>query len=94
MQNTPMRDETAERDYEAGYARVMWFSRQARFRGWRLSERQLIREIIQRERAAFIREKSSLPIIGPEVRSAAWNRGQADALRHILRMQSEQYKSD
>lgn len=94
MQNTPMRDETAERDYEAGYARIMWFSRQAKFRGWHLSERQLVREITQRERAAFIREKSSLPIIGPEVRSAAWNHGQADALRHILHTQNERYKLD
>ncbi len=38
----------------------------------------------QRERAAQIREKSSLPILGPGVRSAAYNRGQADALREIL----------
>ncbi|BCL84387.1 hypothetical protein ccbrp13_68520 [Ktedonobacteria bacterium brp13] len=89
MSDIPMRDETFERDYEAGFARVLWFDKQAKIRGWRLSERQLIREIVQRERAAHIREKSSLPIIGTEVRSAAWNRGQADALRHLLRAQNE-----
>ncbi len=55
-----------------------------------MSERQLVHEILQRERAAQIREKSKLPIIGQEVRSAAWNRGQADALRDILREQCEE----
>ncbi len=78
-----------EHDYQAGYARVMWFARQARLRGWRLSDRQLVHEITQRERAAQIREKSTLPIIGPQVRSAAWNRGEADALRELLREQRE-----
>jgi len=29
-------------------------------------------------------------MIGPEVQSAAWNRGQADALRELLRLQREQ----
>jgi hypothetical protein len=89
MQDTPIQHE-GERDYQTGYARVMWYSQQARRRGWRISGRQLVREILQRERAAQIREKSKLPIIGPEVRSAAWNRGQADALRDILREQREQ----
>jgi hypothetical protein len=90
MQDTPMRNDTAERDYRAGFARVMWFAEQARLQGWKLSDRQLVHEIIQRERAAQIREKSSLPIIGPGVRSAAWNHGQADALRALLRAQREQ----
>jgi hypothetical protein len=67
----------------------MWFAEQARLRGWSMSDRQLIHEIMQRERAAEIREQSSLPMIGPNVRSAAWNRGQADALRTILRLQYE-----
>ena len=93
MQDTPMRHETANRDYNAGYARVMWFAKQATLRGWRLSDRQLVHEIFQRERAAQIREKSSLPLIGSDVRSAAWNRGQADALRDILRDQREGYRS-
>jgi hypothetical protein len=55
-----------------------------------MSERQLVHEIMQRERAAKIRERSRLPVIGPEVKSAAWNHGQADALREILREQREQ----
>jgi len=79
-----------KRDYHAGYTRVMWYAAQARQRGWHTSERQLVHEILQRERAAQIREKSKLPIIGLEVRSAAWNRGQADALRDILREQGEE----
>jgi hypothetical protein len=70
----------------------MWFAEQARRRGWRMSDRQLVHEIRHRERAALIRERSSLPVIGPEVRSAAWNRGQADALREILRLQREEGK--
>jgi hypothetical protein len=89
MSDIPIRDETSERDYETGFARVLWFDKQAKIRGWQLSERQLIREIIQRERAAQIREKSSLPMVGVEIRSAAWNRGQADALRYLLRSQNE-----
>ena len=88
MQDTPIQNDT-ESDYSAGYARVMLFAEQARMRGWRLSDRQLVHEILQRERAAQIREKSSLPIIGPGVRSAAWNRGEAAALRAILREQQE-----
>lgn len=91
MQNTPMRSNPAEQDYEAGFGRIMWLSEQARLHGWRLSDRQLIHEIVQRERAARIREKSSLPIVGSEVRSVAWNRGQADALRNLLRAQREKY---
>ncbi|HTI14909.1 MAG TPA: hypothetical protein VL461_10110 [Dictyobacter sp.] len=87
MQDTPIQDETIERDYKAGYARVMWFSEQAKLRGWRFSDRQLVHEILQRERAARIREKSTLPILGPEIHSAAWNHGQADALRTLLRKQ-------
>ena len=78
-----------ELEYQAGYTRVMRFAEQARARGLRLSDRQLGHEIIQRERAAQIREKSSLPVVGPGVRSAAWNRGQADAMRTLLREQRE-----
>ena len=89
MQDTPTQSDM-ERDYHAGYARVMWFAAQAQRHGWHLSERQLVHEILQRERAAQIREKSKLPIVGQEVRSAAWNRGQADALRDILREQGEE----
>jgi len=89
MQDTPIQDDM-ELDYHAGYARVMRYAEQAHRQGWRMSERQLIHEILHRERAARIREKSNLPIIGPQVRSAAWNRGQADALREILREQREE----
>ncbi len=88
MQDTPTQSEN-ERDFHAGYNYVMRFAAQAHKRGWRLSDRQLIHEILLRERAAQIREKSSLPIVGAEVRSAAWNRGQAAALRDILREQRE-----
>ena len=94
MQDLPTRQETDEHDYKAGFARIMWFAEQARRRGWQLSDRQLVHEILQRERAATIREKSSLPIVGPEVRSAAWNRGQADALRKLLRTQQERRARD
>ena len=89
MQQMPTKEET-ERDYQAGYDHVMRFAEYARQQGWRLSDRQLVHEIIQRERVAQIREKSSLPIAGPGVRSAAYNRGQADALRAILQRQREQ----
>jgi len=91
MQDTPMRNALEEQDYRAGFARVMRFAELAKSQGLRLSDRQLVHEIIQREHAARIREKSSLPIIGPGVRSAAWNRGQADALRTLLRTQHEHY---
>jgi hypothetical protein len=90
MQNTPMRNYSAEQDYDAGFRRIMWLADQARLHGWRLSERQLIHEIMQRERAAHIREKSSLPMVGSEVHSAAWNYGQAAALRALLRSQNEE----
>jgi len=89
MQDTPTQSDM-EHDYHAGYTRIMWFAERARRRGWRMSDRQLVDEIRHCERAAEIREKSSLPMIGPEVQSAAWNRGQADALRELLRLQREQ----
>lgn len=88
MQQLPTKEES-ERDYRDGYNRVMLFAEYARSQGWLLSERQLAHEIMQRERAAQIREKSTLPMLGPRVRSAAYNRGQADALRQILREQRE-----
>lgn len=90
MQDAPLRNTTDERDYHAGYALVMHFAELAQMRGWTFSERQLIHEIVQRERAAQISEKSSLPILDAPVRSVAWNRGQADALRTLLRQQHEQ----
>src|ERR1700693_3961993 len=86
MQHMPAQEET-EREYDQGYSRIMTFAEYARARGWRLSERQLVHEITQRERAARIREKSSLPLVGIGNRSAAYNRGQADALRAILKRQ-------
>jgi hypothetical protein len=89
MQDIPLQDEAAEQDYQAGFARVIWFNEQAQQRGWKLSDRQLVHEIIQRERAALIREKASLPVVNQKIRSAAWNRGQADALRSLLRAQRE-----
>jgi len=84
----PAPDET-NREYDEGYSRIMAFAQYARTRGWRLSDRQLVHEITQRERAAHIREKSSLPLVGVGTRSAAYNRGQADALRAILKDQHE-----
>jgi hypothetical protein len=86
MQQMPASDD-ADREYQEGYDRVMSFAAYARARGWRLSDRQLVHEILQRERAAMIREKSSLPLLGGNLHSAAFNRGQADALREILREQ-------
>jgi len=88
MQHMPAQEET-EREYHDGYSRIMAFAAYARTRGWRLSDRQLVHEITQRERAAHIREKSSLPLVGVGTRSAAYNRGQADALRAILKGQRE-----
>jgi len=38
MQDTPTQKDM-ERDYHAGYARIMWFAEQARQRGWRMSDR-------------------------------------------------------
>lgn len=88
-QPMPAREE-ADRDYQAGFDRVMWFARRAKKQGWRLSERQLVHEIYQRERAARVREQSSLPVFGPNVRSPAWNRGQAAALRVLLKEQQKE----
>lgn len=87
MQDALMDNNRAEEDYQAGFASVMRFHEYAKLRGWKLSDRQLIHEIIQRERAALISQKSSLPIVGQNVRSAAWNLGQANALRALLRAQ-------
>jgi hypothetical protein len=87
MQDTPLRHQSDEHDYHAGFSLVMRFAELAKMRGWSLTQRQLVYEIMQRERAAQIREKSSLPIIGPSIHSAAWNRGQADALRALLHNQ-------
>ncbi len=81
--------EEADREYQEGYDRVLWFAQRARKQGWHLSDRQLVHEIYQRERAARIREQSSLPIFGPGVRSISWNRGQAAALRFLLKEQRE-----
>jgi hypothetical protein len=89
MQQLPTQGES-EREYLEGYTRVMQFAEYAHSKGWRLSDRQLIHEIVQHERAAHIREKSSLPIVGPRTRSAAYNRGQANALRDILHKQGEE----
>jgi hypothetical protein len=94
MQDTPLQNTTEEREYRAGFALVMRFADHARLRGWHLTDRQLVHEIIQRERAAFIRDKSSLPVVGSEVHSAAWNRGQADALRELLREQITPLRKD
>ncbi len=90
MQDTPVQKDSIAQEYQAGFARIMRFHEQARLQGWKISERQLVHEIIQRERAALIREKGSLPIVGQQSRSAAWNRGQADALRSLLRIQRQQ----
>jgi hypothetical protein len=87
MQDTPLQDNAADPDYQAGYQRTLRFAARARKQGWQFSDRRLVHEIIQHERAAYIREKSSLPIVGPHARSAAWNRGRADALRELLRAQ-------
>jgi hypothetical protein len=89
MQHIPDQDNETEREYDEGYSRVMAFATYANSRGWRLSDRQLVHEITQRERAALIREKSSLPLVGAGTHSAAYNRGQADALRAILKRQHE-----
>jgi hypothetical protein len=89
MQHIPDQDNETERQYDEGYSRVMAFATYANSRGWRLSDRQLVHEITQRERAAHIREKSSLPLVGAGTHSAAYNRGQADALRAILKRQHE-----
>jgi hypothetical protein len=87
-QPLPARDE-ADREFQEGFDRIMWFAQRARTRGWHLSDRQLVHEIYQRERAARIREQSSLPVFGPDNRSAPWNRGQAAALRTLLKEQQE-----
>ena len=88
MQQLPTKGET-DQEYLDGYTHVMKFAEYAQTKGWRLSDRQLVHEIVQHERAAQIREKSSLPIVGPRTRSASYNRGQADALRYILQEQGE-----
>jgi hypothetical protein len=90
MPDTPLQDNAADPDYQAGYQRTMRFARRAKQQGWRFSDRRLVHEIIQHERAAYIRKKSSLPIVGPQTRSASWNRGRADALRELLRAQRVQ----
>jgi len=87
MRDTTLQQSIEERDYRDGFALVMRFAEHAKLRGWRLTDRQLLHEILQRERAAYIREMSSLPIIGSQNHSAAWNHGQADAMRTLLREQ-------
>lgn len=91
MQEIPIHRDI-ELDYEKGYQRIMRYAEYARLQGWQLSDRQLVLEILHHERAATIREKSSLPIIGSEVHSPSWYRGQADALRYLLREQRKQSK--
>jgi hypothetical protein len=86
MQQLPTKGQT-EQEYLQGYTYVVKFAEYAHSQGWHLSDRQLVHEIVQHERAAQIIEKSSLPIVGPGTRSAAFNRGQADALRDILQKQ-------
>ncbi len=88
MQDIPLQNSTDEQEYQAGFTRVMRYAEHAKLRGWRISDRQLVHEIVQSERAAQIRERSSLPIVG-EMHSAAWHRGRADALRRLLRNQKE-----
>ena len=88
MQQLPTKGET-EQEYLDGYTHVMKFAEYAHSKGWHLSDRQLVHEIVQHERAAQIREKSSLPIVTPRARSAAYNRGQAAALRDILQKHRE-----
>lgn len=87
-------NKSKDKDYRAGFSRIMRFAELARSRGWHLSERQLVHRILQSERAALIQEKSTIPIVGPTAHSAAWNRGQADALRSLLRAQRERYTKD
>jgi hypothetical protein len=82
---------TAQQDYDLGYATIMHLVLAARRQGWQPTDRQLVREIMQRERAAEVRQRSSLPILDPQSRSAAWYRGQADALRALLRQRRESY---
>lgn len=91
MQEIPLHRDI-ERDYQTGYQRIMRYAEYARLQGWQMSDRQLVLEILQHERAATIREKSSLPMIGIEVHSASWYHGQADALRHLLEEQRKQGK--
>ena len=91
--NTP--DESADnQDYHAGFTRIMQFAERANSQGWHFTDRQLVHEIIQRERAARIRELSSLPIVTPAARSPEWNRGQADALRALLKVQRVRQRKD
>ena len=87
MQHIPEQDDETERDYDEGYSRVMAFAAYANSRGWRLSDRQLVHEITQRERAAPIHEKSS-PGQGADCLLAVGT-AQADALRAILKKQHE-----
>jgi len=88
MQNMPD-SAIAQQDYELGYAAVMRFASEIERRGWQPTDRQLVKEIAQRERAAEIRRRSSLPIVDPKLHSAAWYEGQADALRALLRQRRE-----
>ena len=88
MQHIPDQDDETEREYDEGYSRATAFATYANSRGWRLSDRQLVHEITQREGSAHIREKSSLPLVGAGTHSAAYNRGQADALRALLKQQT------
>ncbi len=65
MQDALMDNDRAEEDYQAGFASVMRFHEYAKLRGWKLSDRQLIHEIIQRERAALISpRKAHSPLLG------------------------------
>ncbi len=67
-----------ELEYQAGYTRVMRFAEQARARGLQLSDRQLVHEIIQRERAAQIRDEYDYiicdcpPNFNPITKNSLW----------------------
>ncbi len=48
MQDTPLRHQADEHDYRAGFSLVMRFAELAKMRGWSLTQRQLVHEIMQR----------------------------------------------
>ncbi len=77
-------------DYRAGFAALLRLHAEAQRRGWRVTERFLVREIRQLEHSAHAPTSGRpLPVLDRPLYAPDWYRGRADALRQIVREQRE-----
>lgn len=77
----PVRSESDEAAYQAGYWRTMREVEWVRMRGWIPTERQLVQALMQAMRV-YTAARSGKPIGGQR---PAWVHGRADALRELIR---------